>query len=227
MLRDLDRFYEQLARLRALPGQGKRLAEYTGRSLWPNRGLYFFFEPGEYRSMAATTPRVVRVGTHAVSVSSRSTLWGRLRAHRGNRNGGGNHRGSVFRRHVGDAVLAREGETSQTGGIGQTAERAIRLAERKLETLVSLHLGTMSILWVAISDDPGPCSLRARIERNAIALLSNQRAPADLRSADWLGRHSRRAAIADSGLWNVDCVDEQYDPQFIDWLDLAISAMGR
>ena len=53
-------------------------------------------------------PRVVRVGTHGLR-PSHSTLWGRLSQHKGSVGGGmpggGNHRGSVFRLHVGSALL--------------------------------------------------------------------------------------------------------------------------
>ena len=222
---DVERFYEQLARLRAIPGQGMPLSDYTGRSPWPERGVYFFFEPGELRSSSPAVPRVVRVGTHAVTVTSRSKLWGRLRAHRGNRNGGGNHRGSVFRRHVGDAILARGGQLSGTWGVGQNAARAVRLTEGDVEAAVSLHVGSMSVLWVAIPDDPGPASHRAMIEQNAIALLSGRNAPSDPPSVGWLGRHSTRADIVKSGLWNVDYVSRAYDPRLLDWFKSAADAM--
>lgn len=101
---DLDHFYSLLERLRKLPHQGRSLGEYTGRVPWPIRGVYFFLEPGEYRTQNSDAPRVVRVGTHAVSVGSKSTLWGRLRAHCGSQSGTGNHRGSIFRLHVGAAM---------------------------------------------------------------------------------------------------------------------------
>jgi len=50
--------------------------------------------------------RVVRVGTHGLKTGSTSTLWGRVHQHRDTREGGGNHRGSVFRLHVGQALAA-------------------------------------------------------------------------------------------------------------------------
>ena len=50
------------------------------------------------------------------------------------------------------------------------------------------------------------------IEQNAIALLSNHRAPVDPPSEGWLGHHSERDAICSSGLWNLDYVDGDYDP---------------
>ena len=78
-----------------------------GRMPWPRRGVYFFFEEGEVRSDSGSGPRVVRVGTHALTDRSKTTLWNRLAQHRGvARSGGGNHRGSVFRLLVGQALLA-------------------------------------------------------------------------------------------------------------------------
>jgi hypothetical protein len=70
-----------------------------------NRGVYFFFEGGELRSQSGSGGLVVRIGTHAVSVGSKSTLWGRLAQHRGSLSGNGNHRGSIFRLWVGSALL--------------------------------------------------------------------------------------------------------------------------
>ena len=106
---ELDRFYSLLARLGSVPLQGGALAAYTGRSRWPTRGVYFFQEPGEHRKGYQDVPRIVRVGTHAVSANSKATLWNRLRTHRGDRAGDGSHRSSVFRLHVGAALLARDG----------------------------------------------------------------------------------------------------------------------
>jgi hypothetical protein len=78
--------------------------ECTRRSGWPGRGVYFFFEDHEFREDGSTL-RVVRVGTHAVSANSRTTLWNRLHTHRGASSGGGNHRGSIFRKRVGETLL--------------------------------------------------------------------------------------------------------------------------
>ena len=216
---DLNRFYQLLTALEARSGQGGSLAEYTGRSGWPSRGVYFFREPGEHRGTASRAPRVVRVGTHAVSAGSRSRLWGRLRTHRGGRGGGGNHRGSVFRRHVGAALLVRDREEIgelPTWGEKSSAPRHVRASEAAHEARVSAYLGRMSVLWVEVPDEPGPESHRAYIERNAIALLSNQLRPIDQPSETWLGLHSPYSVIRQSGLWNVNHVEQRYEPEFLD-----------
>lgn len=223
---DLDRFYAALGRLATLPGQGRALRDHTGRSHWPRRGVYFFHEPGELRATGGAD-RVVRVGTHALSTGSGSHLWGRLRAHRGSEDGRGNHRGSIFRLHVGAAMLKRDGNAQQvpSWGIGQSAPRAVRDEEVTHERAVSSHIGRMGVLWVAVLDDPGPRSLRGYIERNAIALLANGLHPVDPPSETWLGRWSPRREIRMSGLWNLNHVSETYDPAFLEHLETLIHHM--
>ncbi len=81
---DLDRFYSILRALQQQQGGPRRLADCDARSGWPKRGVYFFFEPGELRAAPNQgEPRVVRVGTHAVSANSGTTLWDRLKQHKG------------------------------------------------------------------------------------------------------------------------------------------------
>ena len=225
---DLDRFYTILSKLEESEQQGLRLASYNGRSPLPARGVYFFREPGEYRLSKPSSLRIVRVGTHAVSANSKSTLWGRLKTHLGTRSGGGNHRGSIFRLHVGAALLAREGVPVRTWGVGSSAPPDLRAsvaaqaAEAVYERKVSEYIGAMTVLWVDVPDEPGPSSLRAFIERNAIALLSNRFVPIEPASAGWLGNHSPRGEIRKSRLWNLNHVGQKYDPRFLDELEAAV-----
>jgi len=216
---DLERFYALLARLEQQPGQGCRLADYTGGAAWPARGVYFFRERGESRTARPGVSRVVRVGTHAVSANSKSTLWGRLRTHRGGRTGGGSHRSSIFRLHVGAAMLARDGAQLPTWGIGSSALKAIRVGEAGHEQRVSAYIRALSVLWVEVPDEPGPESARAHVERNAIALLSNELSPVDQPSGDWLGLHSPYEEIRRSGLWNLNHVERRYEPGFLDVIE--------
>jgi len=213
---DLSRFYEALDRLEAGLGGKRLLGQCTARHGWPAQGVYFFFEPGETRS-GLDAPRVVRIGTHGVSRGSRATLWNRLRTHRGTTAGHGNHRGSVFRLHVGAALAARdESLRVASWGKGQHAPADVRAAERPLEQCVSAHVGAMEILWVAVPDEPGPENKRAFLERNLIGLLAGSRCPADPPSEQWLGRHSPHHGIRHSGLWNLDHLDSEYSPQALD-----------
>lgn len=142
--------------------------------------------------------------------------------------GGGNHRGSVFRLHVGTALISRYGiadSGAQTWGTGSSADRQTRDNEYPIERKVSQHIRGMSFLWVGIEDEPGPDSLRGYVERNAIALLSNfstSSRPIDPPSEGWLGHRAANEAIGRSGLWNVEHVAERHNPDFLDHLYAAI-----
>ena len=187
-------------------GERRLLRFSDGKRNWPQRGVYFFFEPGEFRENKKT-PRVVRVGTHALKADSKTTLWNRLRQHRGTKKGsmknGGNHRGSIFRLHVGTAILRRDqiGDEYPTWGIGQSAPRETRVGEYSIEVLVSEHIRSMPFLWLNVDDSSGPSSLRGYIERNSIGLLSNfMREPIDPPSPSWLGKYCQNENIQLSGL---------------------------
>ena len=224
---DLEQFYALLGTLEERTGGKRRLGECNGYMDWPTRGIYFFFQPGESRA-GGVASRVVRVGTHALTPGSSSTLWGRLRQHRGRGSGSGNHRGSVFRLHVGAALQRRDPDKwkLETWGLKSRASREARLVERPLEEAVSAELGRMSILWLEVEDEPGPASDRAYLERNSIALLSRIGGEVDPASRSWLGRYSARAVIRGSGLWNVNHVFAGYEPAFLDVLEGYVDAMG-
>lgn len=231
--KDLDQFYELLDTLRQKLGGERLLSTCTGSQDWPRQGVYFFFEPGEHRG-SSTEPRVVRVGTHAVARGARSTLWKRLRQHRGflkgSFAGGGNHRGSVFRKHVGAAIIGRESRFSSlscTWGKGHSAPIETRLAEHCLEQRVSGYIGSMPFLWLRVDDPAGPLSKRRSIEQNAIGLLSNaaKYQILDPPSPTWLGYMCPNPAINASGLWNIDGVYGGYDAAFLEELKARIANM--
>lgn len=227
-LEDLRRFYRVLDVLQERVGGARRLSECNGKLSWPRRGVYFFMEEGEDRIDSGAGRRIVRVGTHAISQGSRTKLWSRLSQHRGQiSSGGGNHRGSIFRLIVGTALMARDDHELPTWGKGSTASAAIRTSETSLEREVSKVIGAMPFVWLAVDDDPGKDSLRGYVERNSIALLSNYRKPGlDSASHTWLGHRCDRERVRDSGLWNSNHVDEQYDPRFLNRLENVVESMG-
>lgn len=220
-LEDLDHFYALLGQLADQTRGPRLLTDETIRDDLPKRGVYFFFEPGELRE-DGRTPRVVRVGTHAVSAGSRTTLWTRLRDHRGHVIGrhadGGNHRASIFRRHVGSALLSRGIGTlvPSWGEKHRSKDEHLREAEHLLEVGVSGVIRAMPFLWLAVNDPPGKESDRKVIEANAIGLLSNQGRPSiDAPTPEWLGHWAGAPEIRESGLWNVDHVKGGYDAGFL------------
>jgi len=176
--------------------------------------------------------RVTRIGTHAISKNSKTSLWNRLSNHRGtlagSRPGGGNHRGSVFRKIVGESIIAHNNlaEDYPNWSIGGSAPSEIKDEEYRLEKLVSEYIRKLPFLWVEIDDEPDKFSNRKVIERNSIALLSNYNKTAiDPRSSEWLGKFSPRVKIKNSGLWNSDHIDEDYDPSFLEFLTKYMDEM--
>lgn len=225
---DLEDLYGLLANLRTAEGGGRILRDCTGHDDWPERGVYFLFEQGELRSTFTGVQRVVRIGTHMVSRGSKATLWNRLRTHRGHADGRGNHRASVFRRHIGDALIQRShGKIDlTTWGQGQSATKEIQSQENFLEKEVSEYIGNMTILWLSIPDKAGPDSDRSFIEKNAIALLAGIGRQVDPPSDKWLGTFSPTPAIRDSGLWNIDYTNYNYDDRFLEVLSKYVDAMA-
>lgn len=216
ILNDLNRFYILLKKLREGLGGEVLLSQADGKRNWPEKGVYFFFESNEFRKTSPFERRVTRIGTHAISKGSKSTLWTRLRTHRGGTNLGGNHRGSIFRLHVGKSIIQSEGLQLPTWGEGQTASKRVKELESELENKVSEWIGGTSILWLNIDDASSSRSDRAFIERNSIGLVSTAERQLDTASKGWLGLHNPHDAIRKSSLWNVNHVDEDYDPRFLD-----------
>ena len=235
---DTLRFHALLDRLESRLGGTRRLADCHGGMNWPRRGVYFFFEAGEARS-GSGAGRVVRIGTHGLKASSKSTLWGRLSQHRGAaRSGGGNHRGSIFRLLLGVALARRDGVAPPeswgvAGDPGAAARRLgveradVKRSEADLEARVSRYVGAMPFLWLDVGDEPGPSSERGFVERHAIALLSGWREePLDPPSPTWLGHFSDRERVRRSGLWNNNHVDEVHDPSFLAVMERRIDRAG-
>lgn len=224
----INQLYSLLDRLRDRVGGPQYLSDCNGRMDWPERGLYIFFAPDETRQ-STDHQRINRIGTHAVSSGSGTSLWNRLISHRGTFSGkyadGGNHRGSVFRLRVGEAMIERDGlhDEFPDWGDGTSAGSKIREQELEHERHVSNFIRDLPFLWVEVDDEPGPDSRRAEIEQNLIAMLSNYGdTPVDPRNSDWLGNHSPNQMIRGSGLWNVNHVAEDYDPSFLDLLETHI-----
>jgi hypothetical protein len=231
---DLVRFYRLLGELETLNGGQRRLASAEAAQGWPARGVAFFFEKSERRSDSGTGPRVVRVTTHALKPELNSSLWDRLAADKG-----GVHRQSPFRTLVGLSLRELMGNKEpQSWGRGADAAAAARehgepLAaverhEAALEAAVSVYLGQMPFVVLAVDDAPGPMSARGFIEKNAVALLSNYaRTVVDPPSPAWLGRRCGREKVRQSGLWNLNHVDAAYDPSFMETMRSCMEDMRQ
>jgi hypothetical protein len=191
----------------------------------PVQGVYFFFDKSESTTFSKFIPRLVRIGTHGVSVGSTATLRTRLRTHYGTRDGRGNHRASVFRLHVGRAIIERDGLSGvfPDWGKGQSATKSIIDQETPLEKQVSEYIGKLYVLIIPVSDTSGVGSLRAIIERQFIALFTEYMCPLETPSKSWLGRYSDKSAIRETGLWNIRDVGGEFDFKFVRFLEGLLS----
>ena len=192
--------FEQFVNLPRLP----TLAEALSSNL-PAQGVYFFFDPYEPSHFNKRVPRLVRIGTHGVSKGSKATLRDRLRTHFGTSDGHGNHRASVFRLHVGEALIRKNDlrDRFPNWGNGQSVDRSISNSERDLEKQVSSYISQLQLSCIDVSDRATKHSARSKIERLSIALFTERLVPVESPTANWLGLHSAHQTIARTGLWNV------------------------
>jgi hypothetical protein len=223
----IDYFYALMRDLADRTGGPMHLTDGGLARACPKAGLYFFFENGEFRTNGE--PRVVRVGTHGLTATGKATLWGRLRQHRGSiagsHPGGGNHRGSIFRRHIGAALLSqRPAPELLASWLANDPHAGRRNAEREVEVEVSGVIRAMPFLWLNVPTLPNSISHRGFLERNLIALLSTLTGSAEGASPEWLGHDAVAPKVRASSLWNVNHVDETFDPEVLDVLQAYVQA---
>ena len=219
---DVERLQQLTRRLAVGQGRGRPFADVSSQEM-PSRGVYIILAP-------ELSGRIVRVGTHAVSRGSRTSLWNRLSTHRGTRDGRGSHRSSIFRSHVGRALIAASParDWPDSWAVGQQAAAAIRAQEVSLERHVSDHINELRLLWLTVQDDAGPASDRAYLERNLIGLISREGLLHCRGTANWLGLRSHDWRIAATGLWNLNHILTKPDPDFLDVLESYVEiTLGR
>jgi hypothetical protein len=112
--------------------------------------------------------------------------------------------------------------------MGNSASPATREMEYPLERSVSERIGSMPFLWLEVDDPPSADSDRGVIESGAISLLSNfDRAAIDAPSGEWLGLRADRPLIRESGLWNVNHVQDRSNGEFLDVLERHVANHPR
>jgi hypothetical protein len=163
----------------------------------PIDGVYVFFERGEILRLGEhQLQRIVRVGTHREDGRLRM----RIRQHYGAvRSLNGNKNGSVFRKHLGGAVLRRANpadhrlrEWLAQGGMSfPEVEEAVSRLLRENFTFACFSVPT----WKE----------RQLLERGLVALLAQF--PLAEPSSSWLGHHAESPIIRCIGLWNTQHID--------------------
>lgn len=157
----------------------------------PENGIYFFFENDESVTIdGKRVHRIVRVGTHRAD----RRLGKRLRLHYS-----GSRRRSVFRWHIGNALI-QSGRVTGSVSAPVLIDRRLRVPD--LELAISQHFSER-FSFTCIPVDT--MERRLRLEAGLIALLAKH--PIASPGLNWLGHHALRFEIRRSGLWNTQHVE--------------------
>ncbi len=155
-------------------------------------GMYAFFEKGQRCHIGGkTVDRIMRIGINRQNGNFRNRIrqhYGRVRTLSGKRSS------SIFRRHVGGAILKKTNpkdrrlnrwlkeDTPRFHNI----EKAVSLHFRQHLSFVCFEMGNKKRRW--------------QVEKGLIGLLSLYSPQTSTR---WLGRHAADENIQKSGLWNI------------------------
>jgi len=176
---------------------GKRLRFPDGFTSAPSNGIYLLFEHGEQGHGA---DRIVRVGTH----TGKNQLVSRLRQHFVNEN----KDRSIFRKNIGRAMLHRERDPFlEDWEIDLTTRKARKLYEERIDTEKKQDIERQVSKYiqknfsVIVFSEPDKFR-RLKLESKIISTVSwcDTCAP----SEKWLGLHSPKKKIRESGLWLVN-----------------------
>lgn len=163
----------------------------------PGNGIYILFEDGETDH---GTERIVRIGTHTGANQLRS----RLRQHFLNRN----KDRSIFRKNIGRALLRRDQdsfleqweidlttrENKKRYGAQVDTDRLASVEQRVSDVIQ----GDFRFAVFEVADSRRRLDLESRMV--STVSLCTECGPSD----SWLGRHSPKEKIRESGLWQVN-----------------------
>lgn len=196
----LNQFYASLTVLRDKV-QGYHYLHNPINNSFKTKGVYFFFYENIFREDGHAL-KVMRVGKASKD---------RLGNHRGNIvDGGGSHRGSVFRQHIGKKLINRDDLHHLYPNWGADINHQLNLPEYQHEVTVSQYIRALPFLFVKVSN---PENIKL-IEHRSIEHLSNANPNSiidPLINNDWLGCSGDPDAISQSHLWNVHHV-HNYQP---------------
>jgi hypothetical protein len=163
----------------------------------PKNGIYVLFEQGE---IAHGTNRIVRVGTHTGDKQLRSRLQQHFIKENKDR--------SIFRKNIGRAILSKDKDTYlESWELDLTTRQAKAKyskvvdvqQQKKIERKVTEQIQRNFSFSVFQVDDK---SRRLDLESKIISTVSlcDECTP----SPNWLGLHSPKSKIRESGLWIVN-----------------------
>ena len=182
----------------------------------PKNGIYFFYEKGEFNAHDGK-PGIVRVGTHKGDnfrsrISEHYLLDGMRRF---NSNSPAPKDRSIFRKNIGRALLNKRNSTYLPIWEKDFTKKAVRQQygherdtdfEYALETEITEILRkTFSFRFIEIDDQELRMG-RQGLEGRLIGTLSHCELCQS--SSKWLGHHSPKRQILESGLWLVQHLND-------------------
>lgn len=168
-----------------------------------DNGIYIVFENGEYYQ---EMDRIVRVGTHRAD----KRLKKRLRDHLARKN----KDGSIFRKNIGKAILAKQNDpyldiwatntSNRSETIKKLGDKFDIQRQKEIEDQVTKYmLDNLSFICFEVKTEEE----RLRLEEGLIATLNCCKN--FNKSIDWLGNYSPVEKIKESGLWLIQGLNKQ------------------
>jgi hypothetical protein len=179
----------------------------------PENGIYFFYQRLELWGHGDKSPRIVRVGTHKDG-NFRNRIAEHYLFNEAKMNFGimqsAPHDRSIFRKHLGRAILNKSKDpylavwnidfTARDSRVKFSHLRDLQ-KERSIETEVTTLLRQdFSFKFIELEGQQARMG-RNGLEAALIGTLAHCRACEA--SADWLGHHSPKEQVRNSGLWLV------------------------
>lgn len=163
----------------------------------PCNGIYAFFEVGEtFQIDGDEHDRIVRIGTHIKD----NRLRNRIRQHYGNKHSlKGNKNGSVFRKHLGGALMRRD-NPKDSRLVDWLTQNGLSFLEVEEKVSYELRNNFTFTCWPVNTGEE-----RLTLEKGLVALLS--RHPIGSPTKDWLGNYAYDTVISRCGIWNVQHTD--------------------
>lgn len=179
----------------------------------PKNGIYFFYEDGEYWGHGGVKPRIVRIGTHKDG-NFRSRIKEHYLLDESKMNFDSNKAAprerSIFRKHIGRALLNKRRDdylkiweidfTSRKNRNEFGRLRDIR-KEKEVESEITKVLrGNFSFRFIIVDNQLSRMG-SGGLERPLIGTVAHCRLCRP--TGNWLGGHSPKKQIEQSGLWLV------------------------
>ncbi|MDA8239156.1 MAG: hypothetical protein M0Z67_02165 [Nitrospiraceae bacterium] len=165
--------------------------------LIPQNGIYILFEQGEAFDQM---DRIVRVGTHTGNDQLQSRLYQHFVDENKDR--------SIFRKNIGRCFLNKESnpylkvwelDFTTRDQRKKNAHLVDRILQQQLEKRISRYIRhKMTFSVIEVKNRTERLRLESRLV-STISLCKNCKS-----SANWLGQHSPKERIKESGLWQVN-----------------------